>query len=372
MSGCRCPPGETYLEADIETRVLLAHGSGGKLSHELIDTVFRPAFANAMLDRGDDSAVMELAQVALLAGMAPGAAGLRLAMTTDTYVVKPMFFPGGDIGRLAVCGTVNDLCMVGARPLYLSAGFVLEEGLETRVLRQIVASMAATAREAGVVIVTGDTKVVERGSADGLFINTAGVGLVPPGLHIGGANARPGDAVIVSGTMGDHGIAVMSQREGLAFRTTVRSDVAPLNGLVAALLATGGGAEAAAPQPVHVLRDPTRGGLATTLNEIARQSGVCIRLDEQAIPIRTQVRAACEMLGYDPLYVANEGKLIAVVSAAQAEELVATLRRTLYGEDACIVGQVGAEPPGRVLLKTRIGGTRIVDMLAGEMLPRIC
>jgi hydrogenase expression/formation protein HypE len=342
----------------MEDAILLSHGSGGKLSHDLIDRVFRPAFRNEVLDQGDDAAVFDLP------------AGGRLAMTTDTYVVKPLFFPGGDIGRLAVCGTVNDLSMVGATPHFLTAGFVLEEGLGVETLRRVAFSMAATAQEAGVSIVTGDTKVVQRGEADGLFINTAGLGVVPEGVRVSGSLARPGDVVIVSGTVGDHGIAVVSQREGLAFQTEVRSDVAPLRGLVAALLEAG--RESGIPSPLHVLRDPTRGGLATTLNEIARQSGVAVRLEETSIPVRPQVRVACEMLGYDPLYVANEGKLIAVVDARFAPAALACLRRLPLGAEAAIVGEVSAEPSGRVLLRTRIGGTRIVDMLTGEMLPRIC
>jgi len=291
-------------------------------------------------------------------------------MTTDTYVVKPLFFPGGDIGRLAVCGTVNDLSMVGATPYFLTAAFVLEEGLSMDTVRRVALSMAATAQEAGVRVVTGDTKVVQRGEADGLFINTAGLGVVPNDISVSGSLARPGDVVIVSGTMGDHGIAVVSQREGLAFRTEVRSDVAPLNGLVAALLEAD--RRSGLPGPVHVLRDPTRGGLATTLNEIARQSGVGIRMEETSIPVRPQVRTACEMLGYDPLYVANEGKLIALVDARFAPSALACLRSLPFGAEAAIAGEVFAEPAGRVLLRTRIGGTRIVDMLTGEMLPRIC
>jgi hydrogenase expression/formation protein HypE len=346
------------MNQTMDDAILLAHGAGGKLGHDLIEQVFRPAFRNDLLDQGDDAAVFDLP-----------AAG-RLAMTTDTYVVKPLFFPGGDIGRLAVCGTVNDLCMVGATPYYLTAGFVLEEGLSLDIVRRVTLSMAGAAREAGVRVVTGDTKAVRRGEADGLFINTAGLGIVPADVHVSGSLARPGDVVIVSGTMGDHGIAVVSQREGLAFQTEVRSDAAPLNVLVSALLEAG--RCSGLPGPVHVLRDPTRGGLATTLNEIARQSGVAVRLDETSIPVRPQVRAACEMLGFDPLYVANEGKLIAMVDGRFATQALACLRNLPVGAEAAIVGEVLAAPAGRVLLKTRIGGTRIVDMLTGEMLPRIC
>jgi len=349
----------------MEDKILLAHGSGGKLSHELIATVFRPAFSNPALDQGDDSAVLSLAAI----GHQPSAIGQqRLAFTTDSYVVKPLFFPGGDIGRLAVSGTVNDLAVMGATPLWLAAAFVIEEGLPVATLQRVVASMRATAAEAGVTIVTGDTKVVEKGGADGLFVNTAGVGVVPEGVNVSGANARPGDVVIVSGPIGDHGIAVVSQREGLAFQTTIESDVAPLNGLVAAIVKS----QTSSVNHIHAMRDPTRGGLATTLNEIARQSGVAIRLEEAAIPVRDGVRAACELLGYDPLYVANEGRLVAVVAPEAAEAILAAMRQHPLGAEAAIIGAVAAAPAGRVLLRTRIGGTRLVDMLTGEMLPRIC
>jgi len=333
-----------------EERVLLAHGSGGRLSHELIRRVFLPRFAGEALARLDDSALLTFGEV-------------RLAFTTDSYVVKPLFFPGGSIGRLAVCGTVNDLATAGARPLYLSAAFVIEEGFPFAELERVVAAMQEAAAEAGVAVATGDTKVVERGGADGLFVNTAGVGIVPPGVDISGHNARVGDKVILTGTLGDHGIAVVSAREGLSFATDIVSDVAPLNRLVAAMLAAG---------EVHVLRDPTRGGLATTLNEIARQSGVAITLDERSLPVRPGVRAACEMLGFDPLYVANEGKMVACVPAVAADTVVARLRGERYGENAAVIGEVIDGRPGRVYMQTAIGGTRIVDMLAGELLPRIC
>ena len=369
-------------------RILLAHGSGGKLSAELIQSVFVPAFGNPALGRMDDSAVVDLAALTPV-NMPSGVFTLpqgeretahysslithhsslithhsRLALTTDCHVVKPLFFEGGDIGRLSVCGTVNDLAMVGARPLYLAAGFVLEEGLPVETLERVVASMKAAAEEAGVVVVAGDTKVVEQGSADGLFITTSGVGLVPEGIDVSGSNARPGDAVLLSGPIGDHGIAVVSRREGLEFGAPVASDVAPLNHLVSAMLE--------ANSRVRVLRDPTRGGLATTLNEIAAQSGVAIQIEEEQIPVRPAVQAACEMLGFDPLYVANEGKLVAVVPAEAAEAVLAAMRRTRYGEEARRIGTVLPDPAGRVLMKTRIGGTRIVQMLMGEMLPRIC
>jgi len=336
-------------------KILLAHGSGGRLSHELVGKEFLPPWANPILDQLNDSAVFSLSS---------DGSGPRLAFTTDSYVVKPLFFKGGDIGRLAVCGTVNDLAMVGAEPLYLSASFVIEEGLPLSTMRAVVRSMREAAAEAGVHIVTGDTKVVERGAADGLFVNTAGLGVVPAGVEIGGGRAQVGDAVILSGSIGDHGIAVLSQREGLEFESPVASDVAPLNRLVAAMLA-------ASPN-VRVLRDPTRGGLATTLNEIAGQSGVAVHIEEGKIPLKDGVWAACEMLGFDPLHVANEGKLVAMVASQDAETVLAAMRATRYGEEAAIIGEVAAEPAGKVLMKTNIGGTRIVHMLVGEMLPRIC
>ncbi|MHB1414885.1 MAG: hydrogenase expression/formation protein HypE [Chloroflexota bacterium] len=333
-----------------EDRVLLGHGSGGRLSHDLIRNLFVARFDNEALRQQDDSAVIDLP------------AG-RLAFTTDSYVVKPLFFQGGDIGRLAVCGTVNDLAMMGALPRAISAGFIVEEGLSLGDLERVVSSMREAADEAGVEVVTGDTKVVERGGVDGLFVNTAGIGHIALGVAVSGHNARPGDKVVVSGTIGDHGIAVVSAREGLAFTTDVVSDVAPLNHLVEAMLEVG---------QVHVLRDPTRGGLATTLNEIAAQSGVGMALIESALPVRNGVRAACEMLGFDPLYVANEGKLVAVVASEVAEQIVDRMRATRYGEQAAVIGEVTSGPAGRVLMRTTIGGTRVVDMLAGELLPRIC
>jgi hydrogenase expression/formation protein HypE len=336
-------------------KILLAHGSGGRLSHELVGKEFLPPWANPILDQLNDSAVFSLGR---------DGSGPRLAFTTDSYVVKPLFFKGGDIGRLAVCGTVNDLAMVGAEPLYLSASFVIEEGLPLSTMRAVVRSMREAAAEAGVHIVTGDTKVVEGGAADGLFVNTAGLGVVPPGVEIGGGRAQVGDAVILSGSIGDHGIAVLSQREGLEFDSPVASDVAPLNRLVVAMLA--------ASRNVHVLRDPTRGGLATTLNEIAGQSGVAVHIEEGNIPLKDGVWAACEMLGFDPLHVANEGKLVAMVAPQDAEAVLAAMRATRYGEEAAIIGEVAAEPTGKVLMRTNIGGTRIVHMLVGEMLPRIC
>ncbi len=333
-------------------RIVMGHGSGGKMSHDLVARLFVPYFDNPVLRQGDDAGAIRLET------------GQRLAISTDSHVVKPLFFPGGDIGRLAICGTVNDVAMLGAAPAYLTAGFILEEGLEMDVLERVAASMQAAAQEAGVSIIAGDTKVVERGKADGLYINTTGIGVIPAGREISGAQARPGDVVILSGPIGDHGMAVLAARGELGFEVAVESDVAPLNHLVAAMMDT--------TSTLHVLRDPTRGGLATTLNEIAMQSGVSITLEEDTIPVRPQVAAVCEVLGFDPLYVANEGKLVAILPAQEAERVLAVMRRTRYGEQAVRIGQVQAESPGRVLMKTRLGSTRVVDRLAGEMLPRIC
>jgi len=336
----------------MEDRILLAHGSGGKLSHDLIKKSFVSTLGNPILDKLDDSAVFEL-----------GGNG-RLAFTTDSYVVSPIFFPGGDIGKLAVCGTVNDLSMSGAIPLYLSLSFIIEEGLLITDLEKIVDSVHQATVEAGVKIVAGDTKVVDKGSADKLFINTSGVGIVPPGVDISGANAKPGDKVIISGTLGDHGIAVLSQREGLKFHVPVPSDCSPLNRLVAEMLETSAN--------LHCLRDPTRGGLATTLNEFAQQSQVGINIDEANIPVNRAVLSACELLGFDPLYVANEGKLAAVVAPADTNKVLAKMRQNQYGREAAIIGEVVNEHPGRVVMKTRLGASRIVDVLVGELLPRIC
>lgn len=331
--------------------ILLAHGSGGRLSHELVQEIFLPVFDNPELNRLDDQARVTVP-------------GLRLAYTTDSFVVNPPFFAGGDIGKLSVCGTVNDLAVGGAVPLYLSAGFIIEEGFPLDYLRRIVASMKKTADEAGVKIVCGDTKVVENGSCDGIFINTSGIGAVPPGINISGNMARAGDKVIINGFIGDHGIAVMAERQGLQFRKEIASDCAPLNGLAKLMLDVSG--------EIHVMRDPTRGGVATTLNEIAGQSGVGIVLREDAIPVRDQVRAACEILGYDPLYVANEGKLLAVLPAGVADKVVEAMKTHPYGRDSAVIGEIVANHPGKVVLSTGIGGRRIVDMLVGEQLPRIC
>lgn len=337
---------------DIERGCIdMPHGAGGRTAAQLIEELFVAAFDNAWLRQGNDGACL---------AMPPG----RMVMATDAHVVSPLFFPGGDIGSLSVHGTVNDVAMCGATPLYLSASFILEEGFPLRDLKRIVTSMAIAAREAGVSIVTGDTKVVERGKGDGVFISTTGVGVIPDGIDIGGANARPGDAVLVSGHIGSHGVAILSQRESLAFDTEIRSDSASLNGLVARMLA-------AVPR-VRVLRDPTRGGLATTLNEIARQSGVGMLLDEAAIPVLPQVGAACEFLGLDPLYVANEGKLIAICPEEDAESLLAAMRSHPLGAHAARVGTVIEDAHRFVQMKTRLGGRRIVDWLSGEQLPRIC
>ena len=332
--------------------ILLGHGSGGKLSHQLLDELIVPTLSGVAPQGQNDAALL------------PPSAG-RLAFTTDSYVVDPIFFPGGDIGDLAVNGTVNDLAMVGARPLALSVGLILEEGFPVADLRRILASMRAAAEKAGVAIVTGDTKVVPRGKADRIFINTAGVGSCNHDVVIAGNNARPGDKILINGTIGDHGMAVLASREGLALQSDIRSDSAPLNHLVAALL-TAVGAQ------LHVLRDPTRGGVATTLKEIALQSQVEILLDESALPVAPAVAGACAILGLDPLFVANEGKLLAFVAPEAADAALAALRARPEGAYAAIIGEVGAATPGRVVLKTAIGGRRAIEMLAGEQLPRIC
>ena len=303
-----------------------------------------------MLDKLDDAAVFDLSG--------------RLAFTTDSYTVNPIFFPGGDIGKLAICGTVNDLSMSGARPLYLSLAFIIEEGLPVADLKKVLASIKETADEAGVKIVTGDTKVVDRGSADKLFINTAGIGQIPEGVNISASNARSGDKIIINGNIGDHGIAVLSQREGLKFKLPVPSDCAPLNALVAEMLA--------ASADIHCLRDPTRGGLATTLNDFAVQSGVGITIEEDKVPVDKAVLAACELLGLDPLYIANEGKVVAVVPSEDAEKILNTIKQNKYGKDACIIGEIVDKRPGTVVMKTSLGSSRIVDMPVGELLPRIC
>jgi hydrogenase expression/formation protein HypE len=331
--------------------ILLGHGSGGKLSAELVRDIFLPAFKNPALSRLDDQAVVHLN-------------GSRIAITTDSFVVKPLFFPGGDIGSLAVHGTVNDLAMGGAQPLFLSAAFILEEGLSMDVLRRVVESLQKAAESAGVQVVTGDTKVVEKGSGDGLFINTTGIGLVPDGIEMSANRARPGDNVLLSGSIGDHGIAILAQREGLEFESAIQSDSAALHTLVGEMLKV--------TREIRCMRDPTRGGLSSTLNEIAAQSRVGIELIERAILIREEVRGACELLGLDPLYVANEGKLVAIVAPAVADEVLAAMRRHPLGQEAQIIGTVTGKDPGLVVMRTPLGTTRIVDMLAGDQLPRIC
>ncbi len=332
--------------------VLLAHGGGGRLTHMLIERLFLPAFGNPALETLHDGAVLEIEET-------------RLALSTDSFVISPLFYPGGDIGSLAVHGTVNDLAMCGARPLGLSTGFILEEGLPMDTLWRVVRSMQEAARMAGVPVVTGDTKVVERGKGDGLFINTTGLGVVPPGIHVSPRRAQPGDVILINGPIAVHGIAVMSVREGLEFETALESDSAPLHDLVARILEVGG-------DRVHVLRDPTRGGVASALNEIAGQAGVGMRLEEARIPIGEEVRGACEILGFDPLYVANEGKCLAIVGREVAEAALAAMRGHPLGREAAVIGEVVADHPGRVLMRSRIGGMRVVDMLSGEQLPRIC
>lgn len=332
-------------------RILLGHGSGGKMTAELIARCFLPAFGNEYLDKLDDQAVVAVD-------------GARLAFTTDAYVVTPLFFPGGDIGALAVNGTVNDLATAGARPLYLSAAFILEEGFALGDLERIVGSMRATAAAAGVLLVTGDTKVVDRGKADGCFITTTGIGLVEHTQKISADRARPGDVVILSGPIADHGMAIMAARADLELETPVASDTAALHRVVAGVLASGA--------EIHCLRDPTRGGVATALNEIARRSKVGVVLDESAIAVREPVRGVCELLGLDPLYVANEGKLLAVVPKADAPRVLTAMQKHPEGRDACVIGEVVEDTDALVVLQTTVGGRRIVDMLQGEQLPRIC
>jgi hydrogenase expression/formation protein HypE len=343
--------GSCPLPVSDYSEIVLAHGSGGKLSQQLLQRVIMPQFSNEILEPLHDGAIFSVG-------------GARLAFSTDSFVVSPIFFPGGDIGKLAVHGTVNDLAMCGARPLYLSAGFILEEGTSMEDFRKIVSSMREAAAAAGVRLVTGDTKVVDRGKADKVFINTSGIGIVPEHVKIHPARARVGDKVIVSGQIAVHGMAIMSVREGLEFETQIASDTAPLNSLVEAILAT--------TPDVHVFRDPTRGGITSALSEIAQTARVGITLDEACIPISEEVKGACEILGMDPLYVANEGKLLAVVPVNAASAVLATMRVHSLGTEAAIIGEVTSNHPGFVTMKTRVGGTRVVDMLSGEQLPRIC
>jgi hydrogenase expression/formation protein HypE len=332
-------------------QIVLGHGSGGRLTQQLVETIVMPAFRNELLDAQHDGAVFS-------------AGGARLAFSTDSYVVHPIFFPGGNIGDLAVNGTVNDLAMCGAKPRYLSVSFIIEEGLAIDELWKIVCSMKDAADRAGVSLVTGDTKVVDRGKCDCIFINTSGIGIVPDGIHIDPANARPGDAIILSGPIASHGMAIMSVREGLEFDTPIESDTAPLNGLVESMLRASHG--------IRILRDPTRGGVASALNEIAQKSKSGIVIDEAAIPVRSDVQGACEILGLDPLYVANEGKLIAFVSPNDTEAVLDAMRKHPLGKEAVVIGEVSGDHSRVVVMKTRIGGSRVVDMLSGEQLPRIC
>lgn len=335
-----------------EDRILLAHGAGGKKSSELTERIFLKHFNDPALIELNDMAVLDLPHG-------------RVSISTDTYVVDPIFFPGGDIGSLAVHGTVNDVAMAGAVPFAVTAGFILEEGLRLSDLERIATSMMKAAVEAGVRIVTADTKVVPRGAADKLYINTTGIGIIPRGIRISGSSAVEGDRILLSGTIGDHGIAIASSREGIDFKTSTVSDSAPLNGMTAELVGAFG-------NDIHVLRDPTRGGLATVLSEIASQSGVGVVIDEIAIPVTDAVRSACELLGYDPLYLANEGKIVAVVASNAAERALEVMKANEYGKNAGIIGEIKAENPGKVVLKTTMGGKRLVDKLSGEMLPRIC
>ena len=331
--------------------VLLAHGNGGKLSSQLIQNCFLPYFKDPLLNRLDDQAIFEVENG-------------RLAFTTDSFVVDPLFFPGGDIGKLAVCGTVNDLAMGGADPLYLSLGFIIEESFLMEELKRIAASISAAAREAGIRIITADTKVVEKGACDKLFINTSGIGIVRKGINAGSHAVREGDAVILSGDIGDHGIAILSSREGIEFETSVTSDCAPLNLLVNDMLPYA--------DAIHAMRDPTRGGLGTILNEIAQQSGVSITVHEDCIPVKEEVGGICELLGLDPMYLANEGKLVAFVHPGRAEEILAVMKNNPLGENSCIIGEVMGEPSGKVIMQTSVGGSRFIEMLVSEDLPRIC
>lgn len=330
----------------------LDHGSGGEASAELVEKIFLPLLDNLYLRQLDDSAVVSIN-------------GGRVAITTDSYVVDPIFFPGGNIGSLAVHGTVNDLSMQGARPLYLTLGLILEEGLPFDDLRKVMEGVAQASKESGVKVVAGDTKVVSKGHADRIFINTSGIGLISDGIDVSAWNARPGDRVIINGTIADHGISILTQREGLRFQSPLRSDSAPLNGLIAAIF------RAAGPD-IHVLRDPTRGGVATALNEIARQSNVAVHLYENKVPISPPVRSACEILGLDPLYVANEGKCLVIVSREHSEAVIEAMKHHPYGATAAVIGEVLEQPNAKVLLKTQVGGTRILSTLTGAQLPRIC
>ena len=347
MQGAVCPIPLTHKD-----HVVIGHGSGGKMTNDLIQNSFLKYLGNPILSRGNDAGIIELES------------GIRLAISTDSHVVSPLFFPGGDIGKLAVCGTVNDVAMMGATPIYLTAGFILEEGFDIDTLQNIVNSMKESAIEANIQIVAGDTKVVQRGHGDGIYINTTGVGIIPQGVDIHGANAKPGNVVIISGPIGEHGLAVLTARNELGFETIINSDVAPLNHLIHDLLKRG--------LKIRVLRDPTRGGLATSLNEIAEQSNVCIKIYEDKIPVTQHVEALCELLGFDPLYIANEGKVIVIVENEDVDEVLMSMRSHPYGKLSTIIGEVTDSPKNHVLLQTTYGTTRIVDPLSGELLPRIC
>ncbi len=361
LLGWSCPrPLQNY------PTIVMGHGAGGRMMADLIEHLFAPAFDNEWLGQMGDSTVFDKS---LFEDSLYGKSSL--AFTTDSFVVSPLFFPGGNIGELAIYGTVNDLAMRGAKPRFLSAGFILEEGLPMQTLGEIVTFMAQASRKAGVKIATGDTKVVQKGHGDGLYINTSGIGVIPAGVDIGPANARPGDAILVSGTMGDHGIAIMSVREGLTFQSEIKSDTAPLNGLVEAMLETSEVSKTSEVS-IHCLRDATRGGLAAVLNELAGSSRVGIEFDERKVPVRPEVNAACEMLGLDPFYVANEGKLVAIVPDETAERVLAAMQAHEYGREAAIIGHVVGEHPCLVTARTTIGGMRVVDVPAGELLPRIC
>ena len=332
-------------------KILLDHGSGGKISHRLTTDMLLPVFDNPILAQLNDGAIFELE-------------GMRFAFSTDSYTVDPIFFPGGNIGDLAINGTVNDVAMCGGDPVYLSVGLIIEEGFSMTDLEKIISEMGKAAETAAVTVVTGDTKVVPRGAVDKIFINTSGIGLIPPNVNIASHHAKPGDQIILSGTIADHGITILTRREGLSFKTSITSDTAPLNHMVKQILTTGRG--------IHVLRDPTRGGVGTALNEIAEKSKIGIKIYEKKIPLKKEVAAACELLGFDPLYLANEGKLLAFVSAEDAAAVLAAIKTNPYGKDAAVIGEVVEDHIGKVILETRIGGMRIVDMLAGEQLPRIC
>ncbi len=332
-------------------KILLDHGSGGRISHRLTTDMLLPVFDNPILAQLNDGAILDLE-------------GIRLAFSTDSYTVDPIFFPGGNIGDLAINGTVNDVAMCGGDPVYLSVGLIIEEGFSITDLEKIVSEMGKAAKTAGVTVVTGDTKVVPKGAVDKIFINTSGIGLIPPNVNIASHHAKPGDQIILSGTIADHGITILTRREGLSFKTSLTSDTAPLNHMVKQMLTAGPG--------IRVLRDPTRGGVGTALNEIAEKSKIGIKIYEQNIPLKKEVAAACELLGFDPLYLANEGKLLAFVSAGDTTAVLAAMQANAYGKDAAVIGEVVEDRIGKVILETRIGGMRIVDMLAGEQLPRIC